>query len=122
MSDHQSDIIAKHLRQVREVIQLPDRWFQGSEAVNQFGSATHPDSPTACRWCLTGAIKRVAFLASSDAPYKLIRDMRSAMRKAIGQGSIIDFNDDSKTTHADVLAALHRAIGEQCRKTRGTDE
>jgi hypothetical protein len=65
----------------------------------------------ACGYCIMGAttIAAAGRMPLSNRADELLRDALPLQY----QGSIADFNDDPKTTHADVLALLDRAIAQE---------
>ena len=91
---------------------LATGWVKGAYALNAKGIDVAPESPDACRWCISGAVLAVMPRDIGDTPMLL----RHAIGKglpypfAANGGNIAGFNDAEETTHADVLAALDRAI------------
>lgn len=50
----------EQLRKIKALIHNPEHWWQGTYAVNQWGHGVPPLDPTACKWCLLGAISHIA--------------------------------------------------------------
>lgn len=48
--------LREQLCAVKTLIQYPEQWYQGWFAANLAGHGVFPTDPTACRWCLMGAI------------------------------------------------------------------
>lgn len=87
----------------RALITPPDKWTQGEIARDDEGNATSPTAMDAVCWCAQGAIAKVA------GGHYLIGAFyaRDTLRKVAGN-KVFNFNDGH--THAEVLAALDRAI------------
>lgn len=98
------------LREARALISDPDKWTQGTLARNAYGSEVASYSHDACKWCVAGAMLRVA--DSNDVPYSTELSAHSALvlasRELFGSSAIEEVNDTR--THADVLALFDRAI------------
>ena len=89
------------LQKMRELLADPKAWTKGAAARNDRGHKVDWNDPTAVCWCLAGAERRSA--GPTSLPW-------SVLRLIAGDYTIPDFNDDPSTTHADILAALDRAI------------
>lgn len=102
-----SDPTLAVLRRVRERLSTPDRWMQYGLARNSLGQAIWPEHSDAACWCLAGAIIAETFFEGGTGT-----DAAHLIRSEIGLGgSITNWNDDPKRTHAEVLALLDRVIG-----------
>lgn len=103
-------VLAGDLRRTRAKIERPEKWGRKHDAVNAAGEPVNPTSKTACKFCIVGATY-AAFCRQSingDSVYlALSRVPRIAARP---DRSIIGFNDDLTTTHADLLAVIDEAI------------
>jgi hypothetical protein len=87
---------------VRALLADKKRWIRGNYAVNNRNRVVKVEDDTACRFCLSGAIRRVYgedTIAAVEA--------RGQIMLACGLGSIVAFNDSS--THKQVLAAVRKA-------------
>ena len=104
------------LSRARELIDTPEKWTQGSAAVDADDNRVDVLSKKACTFCLGGAIQR----ACSDIGEKPAfytdcakwafdnADLKLNHNEALTP--IVAFNDNLKTTHADVLRAIDEAI------------
>lgn len=94
---------------VKELLADPKAWTKKASARDAIGRAVDVDSPTACAFCLTGAIRRCYDNTKerSDAYVKI----RGVLREKAGwdYGVVVMFNDDQATTHADVMKVLEQA-------------
>lgn len=93
----------------RKRIEDRDRWTQGTLARDSFGRVTDRDDPSACKWCLVGAVSCEGVPGSrelSDA-YTILE--RALPGKFVG---IAQFNDHEDTIHVDILELLDEAIQE----------
>jgi hypothetical protein len=93
----------------RKLIEKPEQWTQGWFAKTVSGEEVASLDPRACRWCLEGACRRASGFVG-DTYGDEFRPIRRLLTDAIGGRHPQDFNDSSITTHAQVLAALDRAI------------
>ena len=91
---------------VRELIEAPESWIQNNIAEDADGHPTFVSSPTACRFCLLGAICRVT--ASSNREKDLIECLHAVDDTRQLDDGIPEFNDTA--THDEVLSILDRAI------------
>ena len=97
--------IAGLLRDVRALIADPDRWAMGCAARDAQGQAVMPERPEAVRFSAFGAPVRLAPAAHE------IRDRAAeALNAAVGPEGWNWWEDAPGRTHAEVLAALDRAI------------
>lgn len=95
------------LRDARDLLNDPARWTQGAHARDHHGGPVGPAANAACAWCLLGALRRVARSASAcDAAEDALHYMADIWDLAI-------WNDHPGRTHADIIAALDRAIEAQ---------
>lgn len=106
------------LEDTRTLISDPERWTQGSFAVNRVGETVNPDAPVACRWCLMGAVVACQQRPEdfTGAVQVLTASLPSNFRDAFPGGpsvrpTLIRYNDQRE--HADVIALLDEAI-EHC--------
>lgn len=89
------------IKSARELISDPERWSQGWYARDKRGDWTNFNSPTACKWCAMGAIRKMA-----NADYEGYCVYLFAL--VGGAWELDDFNDNH--THAEVLALFDKAI------------
>jgi hypothetical protein len=76
-------------------------WCQGVSALDSQGNGVVPESPSASRWCIHGALSRVYGEGTDDAHFRLA--------KSIGFWTTIHWNDDPNRTQAEVVEALKKA-------------
>ena len=89
------------------VIEKPEHWTQGVSARDTDGEPVRVNDTTAVCWCLVGAADKVM------APDLLWNsEVYGALVQAVPAGfkNLSDFNDNH--THAEVLAAVDKAIKE----------
>lgn len=116
------------LEGARELLTEPNRWTKGISARDYKGKQTWCLGPTACCWCLTGALRRAAlelsgvlFLEPLKPTWrKSLRFTRLILADVIepdwesesydASDVVIEFNDHGDTTHHDVLVAIDAAI------------
>lgn len=94
---------------VKELLASPSAWTQGSYARDKDGYHTFIDNPQAYCFCLGGAVIRCY-----KDPYECdeaYRKLLEAIKKRTGLevSLLFVFNDDPKTTHADILAVAEAA-------------
>lgn len=98
--------IKEVLQKARALIADPERWTREALARTSEGWEVRGDNPTACRWCVVGAIQAIALgagVATWPATVALLPFIPH-------HADVPSWNDDPKTTHADVLAAFDAAI------------
>lgn len=95
---------AKTLRAAKALIDAPEKWTQNALARNQNVRPCSAQDPDATCFYIIGATVRVKH-AYSKATNILMQVARSK-----GFDSVGDFNDDAKTTHADVMTFFDSAI------------
>lgn len=93
------------LTKARELIATPQRWHKGS----LFGDGAGEMAPQkrAVQFCIAGAC--IYVVPDNVFHYSDAKDLLEPYMPR-GFESIAQFNDDERTTHADVLAVLDRAI------------
>lgn len=89
------------LRDVRDLLSMPEAWIKDDWSQTVEGTPCSPDSNRAACWCLTGAISR---FDGDDSGALVI------VKRVVPGGLAARFNDDPKTTHADILRVLDQAI------------
>lgn len=97
-----TDEVLSVLEEAREWLDDPERWLQGRLCSENI---LVTDAGKTCAW---GAILRSA--RGGDAVFEAERVLSVACGGDTRIGSVIRFNDDPRTTHADVLALFDRAI------------
>lgn len=94
------------LRRARVLLSFPRNWTQRTFATNSDGGEVSINSPTACRFCMLGAV----MLAAREA-----HDMNAywSTNQALGYtiwGDPVAWNDNPKRQHKEVLDALDATI------------
>lgn len=96
------------LRAAKAKIAHSQDWIRGYLALNEEGRTVDPNNPTACKFCMMGALYNVAEpqpsanqMTIADAAFAALYDVT---------GGTSTFNDHPATTHAEVLDAFDRAI------------
>jgi hypothetical protein len=102
---------AEILRTARDLISDPEKWIKGADALPSRDADPETDEvdpldDRALCFCVGGAISRAAG-GDSDEAYEAARAFAQA---ADNSSYPFTFNDRESTTHADVLAALDKAI------------
>jgi hypothetical protein len=101
---------------VKDLLTDESKWCKNLPAVDKEGRQTTTRSPTACKWCLMGAIvkcyveTRPPFYESyCAARYKVLNAIREIHGNLYEEGYISLFNDGPKTTFAEIREVLERA-------------
>ena len=87
-----------------DLLAMPGAWTQGAMARNAGGQETGLSEyrgPAVC-WCATGATGAIAYGEGDDQADEYLR-------KAIGQPSIVGWNDAIIRTQSEVVAAFRKA-------------
>ena len=87
------------LKQVRELLSVPERWTQNTAARDANGEPCETIDPKATCWCIMGAFWKFADQMFNTS------DMCHIM-----QNKLANFNDSVNTTHKDVLTLLDDRI------------
>ena len=101
------------LQAARERISRPEHWCKHHMATCLKGEYRGVLSDHACRWCLSGALLYASECEFMGSKMQARMDARRIIERLLmseGIGGIIQFNDDRKTRHSDVLAVLDKAI------------
>jgi hypothetical protein len=107
----------EHLTRIRTVLSDPSHWTKGTMGLDikhgDLGQpeVLDPDRQVMC-CCLLGAAYRTSgHLDLEHGIHDIIGSNMGLLRETVGMSDgIVCFNDHSKTTHADILAALVLAI------------
>ena len=97
------------LTKTRELLSDPERWTKGSMAKNASGCTVRPDREDAVCFCLDGALTRAAGGSGNGYP-EATRILEETVSERPWAFCYVDWNDDAARTHAEVLAALDKAI------------
>ena len=109
------------LTKSRKRIEKPENWTQGSRAKDKNGLGCSPRSRSADRWCSIGTLEcesksQSDILWGSEERHALMalastKRLGWSAESTYGPGTqIAMFNDNPKTTHADVMAMYDEAI------------
>ena len=107
----------EHLKRMRNLLSSPSRWAQQTYAMDAEGFEVSYTSPTACSFCLLGAMHRT-LTADGYGSTLAWRVRRSLGTNAGGVYLIAAWNDQFGRTHSDVLELLDTCIAAQERKQR----
>lgn len=115
------------LKAAREIITSADRWCQDHIARDAEGNPVASDMPEAASFCFIGAVHKAARASGYDAMYNCSDDLEQLLIGCVPARFVknyVDndmqvfqcvpvarFNDDSSTTHDQVLGALDCVIG-----------
>lgn len=93
------------LRYAQALIADKENWIQFTAAKNANGKAVSPEDKGAKKFCLSGAVEKAVRMRRAG------NDVRNDAFTALGNRiAAISLNDNSSTTHEDVLKALDEAI------------
>lgn len=89
-------------------VKIEQGWCQLASARDASGNPVHPGSPSACEFCMTGAIEAAAGMMSRNEYLDLSKHVRSSLPvQALG---IPSWNDSRLRTKEEVLAVFDKAI------------
>lgn len=91
---------------VKDLLAKPDAWHKGHMAVDAEGLPVGTEDEEACGWCLLGAVYRCYPMGERA---RVFDRLLTAIFARCGAFRITSFNDDPKTTHADLMAVLEEA-------------
>ena len=107
--------VADVLRAARAKIEQPEHWCRHFLAIDGDGKMVHWAWPEAEAWCSIGAVASVARTPDDDV---LSVDAEEILEACLpDERGLPRYNDDPRTTHADILALFDRAIA----KAEGRD-
>lgn len=104
------------LSATRNLLGDPKAWTQngwGRDVNGKLITASLVADERACSWCVDGALRRSAWLPQRHRGlHQAYVDSVDHLARAVGidVGDLWDWNDHSQRTHAEVLAALDKAI------------
>ena len=104
------------LIKMKALIKNPKNWIQCTYAEDKFGRSCFISSPTACKFCLDGALTKVT--ANKDGEFdndestKLYDRASYLLCKVCNDFNICDFNDTEGRTHKEIIDVLNMAIKE----------
>lgn len=106
------------LRKGRKEIEDPTHWIKGEAAATAEGAPVDPTDPRAVCFCAIGSVRKYSTEPSGRGMINTYPGLKAmaALRAAIPSEApalrIPTFNDNPKTTHADILALFDRAIAQ----------
>jgi len=111
----------KHLRATRTIFRAAKKfikrgWVQSRSASDANDCAVDPDSPSACKWCASGAIQAAAWDKDIDTDLS-----SSILDKLVGKKydySYVEYNDSAYTTQAKVLRLFDKGIADTDRRIK----
>lgn len=92
------------LKRARKLIESPARWIKGACARSENGCIVSTASTLAHSFCAYGALAAVAKIRGDFEPAE------KYLQRATRARHLMVWNDQSKRTHAQVLAAYDKAI------------
>ncbi len=98
--------LEKILTDTRKTLEPPQAWAKGVLSETNAQQCCSPRDCDAVCWCLLGGIYKNCDRIDEEVVYDFVAEFLP--REYLN--SIPSFNDDSKTTHEDVLAILDKAI------------
>lgn len=92
---------------IRELLDKPDKWTQGSYAKTKDGGIVHPSSSHACKWCLAGAARK-CYIQGSKEFYDIIDKIEYAIINKYNTTfiNVPAFNDSVTITYKDIKALV----------------
>ena len=88
---------------VQELLSDESKWTKGTNARGEDKGPIHPGNSEAKCFCLIGAIAK-CYLTGTDGYFQAIEKLRRQIN-----GPIPGFNDDPKTTFADIRRVIEAA-------------
>lgn len=92
---------------------LKQGWTQGIYARTSLGSATHPASSDACKWCISGALRRAthnfALIEGEPLPPEY-HEAYSSLQKECPDPDLVAWNDAPRRSKREILELLDRTI------------
>jgi hypothetical protein len=107
--------IEKTLRSALARINSSTKWNQGNYAVDTNGNRTMENSPSACKWCMVGALcAEYPGNIVEIADHRVFDLLRDGIKFVSGDGVSLDkfhlWNDAPERTYRDVADAYKHAI------------
>lgn len=97
------------LQKAKELIKEREFWIKGSNATDSDRNAIAIMSPSACRFCMNGALLRITGFDGQEA-IRGYDNARRALYDVLGEECLHRFNDKLDTTHEDVMSVFDKAI------------
>lgn len=99
------------LKDVYELLSMPENWCQGALATDIDGYDVAPCDPYACRWDIAGAVYYVGWTYDRHVRKLALESIERVTRQGYDT-DIQTFNDSPNTTHDDVVEVLGEAIAD----------
>lgn len=116
-AEKEATSVTKIIRNVRELLQDPQRWTKETLARDEQGETRLPESPKATCWCLLGALdSQVSYTSDRhmDIEQALVKNIKKLFPRRTSQTAfhlpITEFNDHPDTMHEDVLKVLDETL------------
>ena len=108
------DEIKQILREARALIGTPKQWTQGASQRNSIGISVARDHPDVATRCMAGAIEGACPCADPHEQVEIFDFLMDSIDRYEGKFNLAlsRWNDKTGRTHADVMQAFDRAIGE----------
>lgn len=90
---------------IKSRLASPDAWTRGAYARDVYNQPVSCIRPSACKWCLAGALLADDMVGGEECWTLFTRIVNER-----GFSDIATFNDDPLTTYANVLQVLDEAI------------
>lgn len=94
---------AEILRAARDLIAEESRWTKRHAARDHAGRPIQPTEPGACRFCATGALRKIC--GNNDDGYSKAYGL---LKESVSDKYVGEFNDTH--THGEVMEAFSKAI------------
>jgi len=97
---------------VQALIPTSGAWVQGYDAKDVSGKSVSFETPTATRFSLYGALKRINFTHHADSAKErhsfvlVVKQINIEIKKIHSKASIKNYNDRPSTTYANVMTIL----------------
>ena len=98
--------VTRILESTKSILESESSWIQGAMAMNSGMEEVDYLDESACKWCLTGAIRKAMHLARCHE----VPAVEFPIMLVLNHNNIILFNEDPRTTHNDVMEILDKAI------------
>ena len=103
--------VTKILESAKSILESESVWIQGKGAVNPIMEEVESTDESACKWCLSGAIRKAMHHSKCDViRIRVVEFPVVHILEGQGYTHLIHFNDDPNTTHKDVMAILNKSI------------
>ena len=98
------------LHRARELLADPEHWIQGAYAVDRDSVPQAADGPTAVRWCIVGALRKIGGLPDPEEREDQVVVCQRWLSRHAGNVSISNWQDMPGRQHAELLQVMDAAI------------